>query len=502
MNRKKTWYNIIFGFGSQIIIIALGLVVPRIVLTHYGSDTNGLTSTVTQIFTYMALLEAGIGQAARNALYAPVKANDKNGISYIMSVARRYYRKITVYYGIGVLVLSGILPLIIKSKINYWTIFLVVFFEGMSQVVNFWYTENWMQLLMAEGENYIKVNADFLGRVAGYSIKIVLAIMGINIAFIQLGYFLVSLVKLSYYKWYMEKNYGWVDYDVAPEDATLPDRNSYIITEIAWTIFSSTDMIILSMFCSTELASVYAIYNMVFTNINTLLNSVYWGTNFLLGQAYYESKEKYCKIHDAFNSIYIGTMTALMCITYILIIPFVQLYTSGVTDVKYVYELLPVGFCLVQILSWSRYVGGNLTGIAGYAKIISKISLVEAIINVVGSFALVWKFQILGVIAATVIALPIKVIYVTWLTEKKILCRSCRKTLKILGVNYLLFIITVIVKGMIKFEINSYMDFIKWGIVLTPIIFIISIICNALVNPEFIKIIFQKKLKKIVYKTY
>ena len=158
MNRKKTWYNIIFGFGSQIIIIALGLVVPRIVLTHYGSDTNGLTSTVTQIFTYMALLEAGIGQAARNALYAPVKANDKNGISYIMSVARRYYRKITVYYGLGVLILSGILPLIIKSKINYWTIFLVVFFEGMSQVVNFWYTENWMQLLMAEGENYIKVN--------------------------------------------------------------------------------------------------------------------------------------------------------------------------------------------------------------------------------------------------------------------------------------------------------------------------------------------------------
>ena len=28
-------------------------------------------------------------------------------------------------------------------------------------------------------------------------------------------------------------------------------------------------------------------------------------------------------------------------------------------------------FCLVQILSWSRYVSGNLTGLAGYAKTVS-----------------------------------------------------------------------------------------------------------------------------------
>ena len=66
---KQILRNSLVGFGSQIIVLILGFIVPRIIMTHYGSDTNGLMNTITQIFTYMALLEAGISQASRNALY-------------------------------------------------------------------------------------------------------------------------------------------------------------------------------------------------------------------------------------------------------------------------------------------------------------------------------------------------------------------------------------------------------------------------------------------------
>jgi hypothetical protein len=76
-NKKKTIINFVSGLGSQMIVLILGLVVPRIILTNYGSDTNGFISTITQIFTYMALLEAGISASSRNALYKPIKENDK-----------------------------------------------------------------------------------------------------------------------------------------------------------------------------------------------------------------------------------------------------------------------------------------------------------------------------------------------------------------------------------------------------------------------------------------
>ena len=58
--KKKTLTNLTVGVVTQLIVIALGLIVPRIVLVNYGSDTNGLINTIGQIFTYMALLEAGI----------------------------------------------------------------------------------------------------------------------------------------------------------------------------------------------------------------------------------------------------------------------------------------------------------------------------------------------------------------------------------------------------------------------------------------------------------
>ena len=70
MNKKsKLFKNVITGFGGQLIAIILGLIVPRFFIMSYGSDVNGLLSTITQIFTYMALLEAGIGPIIKNALF-------------------------------------------------------------------------------------------------------------------------------------------------------------------------------------------------------------------------------------------------------------------------------------------------------------------------------------------------------------------------------------------------------------------------------------------------
>jgi len=488
MDRKKAGYNVISGFGSQIIIIVLGLIIPRIFLTNYGSDTNGLTSTVTQIFAYMALFEAGIGQATRNVLYAPVKGNDKKGISYVMSVSRRYYRKITVYYGLGVVFLALLLPLIIKSHINYWTIFFLVIFEGMTQVISFWFTQNWMQILMVSGENYIKVNAEMLGRVGGYGIKIVMAYAGLNIAIIQFGYFVLSLIKLVYYYYYMKRHYDWIDYSAAPKDAKLPARNSFIITEIAWTIFSSTDLIILSMFCSTELASVYAIYNMVFSNVNSLLNSVYLGTHYILGQTYSSKQDDYIRIHDSFTSIFVGSITILMSTTYILILPFIKLYTKGITDINYIYTSVPLFFCMIQILSWSRFITGNLTALAGYAKQTSRVSVIEAFLNIAVSLVLVSKFQLVGVLCATVVALPFKVVYCAYLSDKVILKRNFTRTISILGVNYGIFAVTVYINNFLSLRINSYFEFLFKAIAVLLICLLIGGVLNIVVNRNLLLI--------------
>ncbi len=492
--KNKFTKNIIWGFGGQFIIIALGIIIPRIMITKYGSDTNGLISTIGQIFTYMALLEAGIGQATKIALYKPISENNNKDFSYIVSIANRYYKRISVYYGICVLALSFALPFVIKTTLSYWTVFFVVLFEGMSGVVSFLFLQTKRSILFASGKGYINNGTDVTNKTISYIVKILMALLKANIVFLQFAYFILTLLKICFYIYYFRKNYSWIDYKSAPKDAKLQNRNSFIITEIAWTIFSSTDMIVLSIFLSTKLSSVYAIYNLVFVNINSLLSAMYNSLNYLLGQTYFENKEKYIKIHDTYNSVFFGGMTTLMCISYMLTIPFVKLYTKNVTDVEYVISSLPFLFCMVQILSWSRYISGNLSGIAGYAKPTSIVSFVEALLNISLSIILVRKFGIVGVLAATVLALPLKIVYLTILSDRVVLKRSCWYTLKIMFANFGLFAATVVLNNFVVLNIETYGQFIIHGIALTFIYGIIGFLVNFAANHEFIKVL--KTIKK------
>lgn len=500
MNKKKGIKNIVFSFLGQIIILFFGFLVPRIFLESYGSDTNGLTNTITQVFTYLALLEAGIAQATTNSLYKYINDKDKyeNEISKIMSISQLYFRNVSKIYGIIVLLVSLLLPLLLKSNLSYQTMFLYILIEGVISVISFYFIQSWNALLLADGKNYIIISVDLLTKVLCFAVKIILALKGFNIIFIQVGCLFVSFIKLIVYRYFIIIKYKWIKNVKVTKNDKLENKSAYLISEIAWTIFSSTDMIVLSIFLSTQYASIYSIYNMAFLAINSLLNSVYNSLKYILCNAYFNDRKNYEVLHDSFNSIFFGAMTMFMCISYIMVIPFVKIYTNGINDVNYIYGVFPLLFCLVQLLSWSRYVSGNLTAIAGYAKNTSYVSIIEAIINLSLSVVLVKYLGIVGVLLATVFALPFKVIYCNYLSDKIILKRSSWNTIKILGINWLIFIVTVIFDYYFKIDINSIMALIIWGFLLSMIYLTTIVLLNYLSNSSLR--IYIKKFLMLIWK--
>ena len=487
MKNNKIFKNIVTAFGGQLIAIILGILVPRLFITSYGSDVNGLLSTIAQIFTYMALLEAGVGQAARNLLFKPFQEKNEKGISEIASIAKSYFRRFTLIYGVGVVTIAIILPLVLKTNVEPINVALIVLFEGMSGVVSFYFIETPSIIIGVDGKNYVNNTINLANKIVGYIVKIIMAAFNLNVVLLQFVFFLVTVAKVFFYQIYFRKHYTWIKFKKIEKGVKLKDRNSYIITEICWTIFSSTDMIVLSIFVSTQLSSVYGVYNLIFSNIALLLNSVYNSVIYMLGQAYHESKDKYIKLHDTFNSVFFGLITSIMMVCYFLTIPFVSLYTRGVTDVNYIYASLPVMFCLIQLLSWSRYVAGNLIGLAGRIRKAVWVNILEAAINLICSIILVQKFGIVGVLFATIIALPVKLVYCNYIGDKIILSRNCWNTIKILGVDFLLFFCVVFIYPFIHIEINSYILFIGYGVLLTIIFTIIVMVINSILNPYMLK---------------
>ena len=89
MKAKKSLKNILSAFLYQALTLILGFIVPRLTLNNYGSETNGFMSLISQIYSYIALLEAGLGTMVIQALYYPISKGDRGQVSGIVNAAKR-----------------------------------------------------------------------------------------------------------------------------------------------------------------------------------------------------------------------------------------------------------------------------------------------------------------------------------------------------------------------------------------------------------------------------
>ena len=105
-NTKKIKYNLVLGFASEALTILLGILVPRLVLTSYGSETNGLLNSVTQVYSYVALLEAGVGTATVQALYKTIATKGKDDTNAVLAATNKYYHRTGLLYLVAILIFS------------------------------------------------------------------------------------------------------------------------------------------------------------------------------------------------------------------------------------------------------------------------------------------------------------------------------------------------------------------------------------------------------------
>ena len=68
---------------AQLVSTAIGIMIPSIMIEHFGSEAYGATTSIASFLAYISLFEGGIGRVARGALYGPLAVDDKEQISSI-----------------------------------------------------------------------------------------------------------------------------------------------------------------------------------------------------------------------------------------------------------------------------------------------------------------------------------------------------------------------------------------------------------------------------------
>jgi len=470
MKARRGFYNITLGFVSQVVTIAFGILIPRLFIMKLGSEANGFMASITQIFIYMSILEAGVGTAAIQALYKPIGLDDKHSMNGILSATSKYYKKTGEYYFLAVIVMSIVYSLFVKSNIGTLTVFLVILLTGMVGVINFFFQAKFKLLLTAEGKGYVISNIVMVVTVVTNIVKILLLTYGYNIILIQLSYFIINLLQVFMIWIYLKKNYKWIDLNVKPDFAAMSQKNSVLIHQVSGMVFNNTDVLILTIFCGFKVVSVYVMYNLVFQMINSIVSNINSGALFILGSTYYENKNKFMNLYESYELYYMAMVFALYSITYILILPFMKLYTAGITDINYINFYLPILFVALNLLSFARWPAMNAINIAGHFRKTQYRSIIESTINVVMSLICVSKFGIYGVLIGTITALLYRTNDIIIYTSKHILNRGSLITYKRWVINIVLFLSIIITASKFNITPNSYSKFAITSVILLIII--------------------------------
>ena len=471
--KKNGIKNIFFGLLNQGITIVFGLILPRMFIMSYGSEVNGLISSVNQIYVYVALLEAGIGTASLQALYKTIAINDRDATNGVLSATNRFYRRTGISYLIAVMALSIGYPMIVKSDISYITVSLVILLNGLGGVVNYFFQGKYRILLRAEGKNYLLSNLSTVIYILTNFSKVVFIQLGFDIVVIQFSYFIFNLVQMLYITRYIKRNYKWINLKVPPNNGAIAEKKSVFVHQITNLVFSNTDVIILTLFSGLKTVSVYSLYNSFFNMLKSVLFSFLEGFQFALGQTYNCDFNKFKFMQERFEACYMTLTFALYTIMYVLILPFVSIYTKGITDINYVDPVVPLLFTLVFLLQGAR---GPMQLVVEYAEHFKQTkgqAIAEMAINLSVTLVSVYHMGIYGVLIGTIVAFLYRVNAIVLHVNKKILERSPLVTYKRWGWCVGIFLLVFLLNIKLPILANSLIGLVMAAIPVSVIIMLV-----------------------------
>ena len=423
MKNKITLLNMLSSMLLQLCTIISGFIIPRIILSFFGSNVNGLLSSITQFLSYISLVEGGVGAVVLANLYKPLVENDDKKISLVMSTANRFYKTIGTIFIVYSIVMAVAYPLFFAREFSYGYVFSLILIISLGTTIQYMFAINARTLLNADKKIYIVSFTQIVCVVINLILVIVSVKVYPSVHLLKLITSLIYLVQPIFYNWYIRKHYT-IAWNGAYDHGLLKERwNGFAINTAAF-IHNCTDVVILTIFTDLGTVSIYAVYSLITNGIKQLIVSFINGINPTIGQAYakgdlYELNEK-MDLYEfvvMISTFFFYTMTAL------LITPFVMLYTQGVTDANYNQPLLGITLVLAELFYIVKFPHLNLAYSANKFKELTVPAYIEVGLNIVISIFFVYKIGIVGVVVGTLVAMIYRMMFHVYYTGKLIVGR-------------------------------------------------------------------------------
>ena len=417
----KSKLNMLTTLMKQLIATVCGILLPRVIIGAFGSVVYGATTSIAQFLSYISLLEGGIGRVARGALYEPLAKGDKEQVSRIHQAIRRFFLNIAAVFLVYTLIIAFFYKDIADlAMFDRPFVFGLVVAISLSTMANYLGGIADLTLMNADQKQYLTNTVMSITNILNVGLVVLLVLAGSNILVVKLATALVFVTRRIFYTGYVKKHYRLPKVDA--RGYQLEQKWTGMGQHIAFFLHTNTDIILLTVFASLEMVSVYAVYYLVVRSVWDISSSFSGGMEAAFGELI--AKGKTDALHRSYRKYsMILTLVALLLFgcTGVLIVPFVRLYMAGVTDANYIQPLFAIILLVAEAINCFVLPYTTLPISANRLKATRWGSYGEAILNIGLSVILIQWNPLLGVAIGTLTATIYKAVFYMNYTAKHIL---------------------------------------------------------------------------------
>ena len=499
MRTKKAFFNTMSGITYQLVAIICAFILPRLILSHFGSSYNGVVSSITQFLSWISVLSAGIGGVTRAALYGPLSEKNIYKISSIIKATDIFMKKIALIFVIILLFFSVVFPLIVNGNFKYFFVMSLVWVLGINTFSQYYFGITYQTLLEADQRQYIYTIVRIITTLIGTLIAALLIVKGAEIRFVYLASSTIYACNPIFLNLFVKRYYK-LNLQAQPDNTTVKQRWDAFAQELAIMINSNTDIIILTIFCNIKIVSVYTVYNMIINGVKQLLQTFTTGIGAGFGNMIAEGKSNHYldRLLREFEFVAINIITVLFSITAMAIVPFIQIYVKGINDVNYINYIFGYTITLAAMFNCFRIPYQTIVYAAGKFKETRNGSIIEAFLNIIISILLVLKLGLVGVVIGTLIAAIFRTCQYALYLSQNIIKRSSFIFIKNILLSLAVTIFSVILFRYFNHAIVS--NYFEW-VILALKGFLIVIVPLFIIDILFYKeqfISFSKRLISII----
>lgn len=506
MRNNKLLKNTIASFIYEIVAIICGFLLPQFILRAFGSEINGLVNSIMQFLGIISFLEFGVGAVIQTALYKPLAENDDAQISRIVVSGQRFFKKIAIDLVIYVLFLVIFYPFFVKQKFDAMYTITLILVISISSFAEYYLGIINRLLLVSDQKGYISYNVLTITLIMNTVVCLVLIKCNTSIHVIKLTTSLIYLLRAFVLAVYVKINYN-LNWKIRYKREPIQQKWNGIAQHIAAVVLDGTDNIVLTIWATMQDVSIYAVYNLIIAGVKKIILSLTRGIQAVIGELWAKQERKQLKIFFGWVEWVIHTSTILIFgITMILILPFINIYTSGIMDADYYQPIFAFLLVFANAGHCLRLPYNMMILACGHYKQTQKNYIIVAVVNISISILAVKKWGLIGVAMGTLVAMIYQTIWMAYYNSKNFIKWPIRNFFRqsiidIITIGVLIFIIrnSVILK-ILDFNVTNYFALIILAIKVGVIACINTLMINLIFYKSNIMYIIKRIRKCVVNK--